>query len=210
MAERPEDLNLPITVVQRIIKESLPDGVIVSKEARQTISRASSVFVLYLTACAVAHANKAKRKTLAVNDIFSAISDMEFDSFNQPLKDALKYRKESGAAQLAANKNKNASSPTKASANKTDADADEEDDDVEEIENEVVAEETDANGVNNSKNDNDDDDELNDNDNESSPSKLETNGKPSSNKKRKISKSDVAKENDQEDDHKNESELSAE
>ena len=29
-------------------------------------------------------------------------------------------------------------------------------------------------------------------------------------KKRKISKSDVAKENDQEDDHKNESELSAE
>lgn len=28
----------------------LPDGVIVSKEARQTISRASSVFVLYLTA----------------------------------------------------------------------------------------------------------------------------------------------------------------
>ncbi|CAF1117226.1 unnamed protein product [Brachionus calyciflorus] len=93
MAERPEDLNLPVTVVQRIIKESLPDGVIVSKEARQTICRASSVFVLYLTSCAVSHANKAKRKTLAVNDIISAISEMEFDSFVQPLNEILQYRK---------------------------------------------------------------------------------------------------------------------
>jgi histone H3/H4 len=62
----------------------------VSKEARQTICRASSVFVLYLTACAVTHSNKAKRKTLAVNDIFSALGDMEFDSFVAPLNEALK------------------------------------------------------------------------------------------------------------------------
>ena len=61
-----------------------------SKEARQTISRASSVFVLYLTACAVTHANKAKRKTLGINDILAAIGDMEFDSFIEPLKEALK------------------------------------------------------------------------------------------------------------------------
>merc|ERR1712127_786450 len=94
MAERPEDLNLPITVVQRLVKEALPDGVIVSKEARHTISRASSVFVLYLTACAVAHANKSKRKTLAVNDIISACGDMEFDSFVPSLNEALKFRKD--------------------------------------------------------------------------------------------------------------------
>jgi len=105
MAERPEDLNLPISVVQRIIKESLPDGVNVSKEARQTISRASSVFVLYLTACAVSHSNKAKRKTLGVNDIFSAINDMEFDSFANPLKTSLENRKESITAQSAIKKN---------------------------------------------------------------------------------------------------------
>lgn len=36
------------------------------------------------------HANKAKRKTLGINDILSAISDMEFDSFIEPLKEALK------------------------------------------------------------------------------------------------------------------------
>jgi len=38
----------------------------------------------------VAHADKAKRKTLAVNDILSACGDMEFDSFIPLLNDALK------------------------------------------------------------------------------------------------------------------------
>jgi DNA polymerase epsilon subunit 3 len=98
MAERPEDLNLPITVVQRIVKEALPDGVVVAKEARQAISRASSVFVLYLTSCAITHSLKSKRKTLAVNDILAALEDMEFDSFIGPLNEALKARKESLSA----------------------------------------------------------------------------------------------------------------
>ena len=36
------------------------------------------------------HANKAKRKTLAINDILAAISDMEFDAFVEPLKESMK------------------------------------------------------------------------------------------------------------------------
>jgi hypothetical protein len=39
---------------------------------------------------AVTHANKAKRKTLAVSDILAAIGDMEFEQFVQPLNEALK------------------------------------------------------------------------------------------------------------------------
>ena len=42
MAERPEDLNLPNSIVARIIKESLPEGVNVSKEARTAIAKAAS------------------------------------------------------------------------------------------------------------------------------------------------------------------------
>lgn len=49
MAERPEDLNLPNAVVTRIIKEALPTGVNVGKDARLAISKAASVFVLYAT-----------------------------------------------------------------------------------------------------------------------------------------------------------------
>lgn len=49
MAERPEDLNLPNAVVARIIKEALPTGINVGKDARIAISKAASVFVLYAT-----------------------------------------------------------------------------------------------------------------------------------------------------------------
>ena len=41
MAERPEDLNLPMSVVTRITKEALPDGCMVSKEARLALSKAA-------------------------------------------------------------------------------------------------------------------------------------------------------------------------
>ncbi|WAR31386.1 DPOE3-like protein [Mya arenaria] len=42
MAERPEDLNLPNAVITRIIKDAIPDGVNVSKEARLAISKAAT------------------------------------------------------------------------------------------------------------------------------------------------------------------------
>ena len=41
MAERPEDLNLPMSVVTRITKEALPDGCMISKEARLALSKAA-------------------------------------------------------------------------------------------------------------------------------------------------------------------------
>uniref|UniRef100_G7PRM1 DNA polymerase epsilon subunit 3 n=1 Tax=Macaca fascicularis TaxID=9541 RepID=G7PRM1_MACFA len=89
MAERPEDLNLPNAVITRIIKEALPDGVNISKEARSAISRAASVFVLYATSCANNFAMKGKRKTLNASDVLSAMEEMEFQRFVTPLKEAL-------------------------------------------------------------------------------------------------------------------------
>ncbi|XP_075902476.1 DNA polymerase epsilon subunit 3 [Nelusetta ayraudi] len=89
MAERPEDLNLPNAVITRIIKEALPDGVNVSKEARRAISQAASVFVLYATSCANNFAMKAKRKTLNAGDVLAAMEEMEFEQFLEPLKEAL-------------------------------------------------------------------------------------------------------------------------
>lgn len=95
MAERPEDLNLPNAVITRIIKEALPDGVNISKEARSAISRAASVFVLYATSCANNFAMKGKRKTLNASDVLSAMEEMEFQRFITPLKEALEaYRRE--------------------------------------------------------------------------------------------------------------------
>ncbi|CAL9702143.1 unnamed protein product [Knipowitschia caucasica] len=93
MAERPEDLNLPNAVITRIIKEALPDGVNVSKEARRAISQAASVFVLYATSCANNFAMKAKRKTLNAGDVMSAMEEMEFERFMEPLREALEVYK---------------------------------------------------------------------------------------------------------------------
>ncbi|KAJ6652053.1 hypothetical protein lerEdw1_015256 [Lerista edwardsae] len=102
MAERPEDLNLPNAVVTRIIKEALPDGVNISKEARSAISRAASVFVLYATSCANNFAMKGKRKTLNAGDVLSAMEEMEFQRFLGPLKESLEaYRREQKGKKVA-------------------------------------------------------------------------------------------------------------
>lgn len=92
MAEKLEDLNLPISVITRLIKDALPDGTIVSKEARTAIARAASVFVLYLTSSSNNVAFKSKRKTISGDDVFQAVIDTEFEMFEEPLKEAFEGR----------------------------------------------------------------------------------------------------------------------
>ncbi|XP_052093598.1 DNA polymerase epsilon subunit 3-like [Mytilus californianus] len=107
MAERPEDLNLPNAVVTRIIKDAIPEGVNISKEARLAISKAASVFVLYATSCANNLALKGKRKTISATDVISSMEDMEFDQFVEPLKQVLEeYRKEQKTKKDAASERK--------------------------------------------------------------------------------------------------------
>ncbi|XP_062515744.1 DNA polymerase epsilon subunit 3-like [Corticium candelabrum] len=89
MADKADDLNLPAAVVARLIKEALPEGVNISKEARTAVSKAASVFVLYTTACANTHAVKHKRKTLTGPDVLSAMDDMEFGQFIPILQEAV-------------------------------------------------------------------------------------------------------------------------
>lgn len=88
MAEKLEDLNLPAAVVTRIIKEALPEGCNVAKEAKLALSRAASVFVLYLTS----HANKISigngKKIITNEDVMEAIQDTEFGRFEKQLNEA--------------------------------------------------------------------------------------------------------------------------
>ncbi|XP_043474929.1 DNA polymerase epsilon subunit 3-like [Leptopilina heterotoma] len=89
MAEKLEDLNLPNAVVTRIIKEALPDGISVGKDARLAVAKASSIFILYLTSTANSIAKKHNRKTISGSDVIQAIEDIEFDQFKSPLNEAL-------------------------------------------------------------------------------------------------------------------------
>lgn len=94
MVERIEDLNLPNAVIARIIKDGLPEGANVSKEARAAIARAASVFVIFLTSTATSLARKQNHKTVTDANILEALKQLEFESFIEPLKADLEaYRK---------------------------------------------------------------------------------------------------------------------
>jgi len=95
MAERPEDLNLPTSIVTKIIKDCLPNTCKVSKEANAAIAKAASVFVLYATSSANTAAQKSNRKTITGGDVISAMSDMEFEKFVRPLENSLAIWKKS-------------------------------------------------------------------------------------------------------------------
>ena len=93
MAERLEDLNLPNAVVTRIIKEALPEGIAVGKEARLAVAKASSIFILYLTSAANTVAKNNNRKTISAADVTQAMENIDFEHFIKPLQEALEIFK---------------------------------------------------------------------------------------------------------------------
>ncbi|XP_036383671.1 DNA polymerase epsilon subunit 3-like [Megalops cyprinoides] len=141
MAERPEDLNLPNAVITRIIKEALPEGVNVSKEARRAISQAASVFVLYATSCANNFAMKAKRKTLNAGDVLAAMEEMEFERFLQPLREALEAYKKGQKGKKEASEQKRKDKEKKTDAEENEEEEEERMEEEQEGENEAEEEE---------------------------------------------------------------------
>lgn len=88
MAECLDDLNLPTTIIARLIKDALPQGVSVTAEAKAAIARAASVFVLYLTNMSNSKARQENRKRIIPKDIFDTLTDADFDEFLLPLQEA--------------------------------------------------------------------------------------------------------------------------
>ncbi|XP_034473110.1 DNA polymerase epsilon subunit 3 [Drosophila innubila] len=94
MVERIEDLNLPNAVIARLIKEAIPDGSNVSKEARAAIAKAASVFAIFVTSSSTALAHKQNHKTITAKDILQTLNELDFESFVPSLTQDLEvYRK---------------------------------------------------------------------------------------------------------------------
>lgn len=89
MAERLEDLNLPVTAITRIAKEVLPSNIIVSKEAKTAMARAASVFILYVSNQATTIATSKNKKTISAQDVLEALSQVDFDCLMEPLQQLL-------------------------------------------------------------------------------------------------------------------------
>ncbi|KAK7582356.1 hypothetical protein V9T40_013801 [Parthenolecanium corni] len=93
MAECLDDLNLPNTIIARLIKDALPQGVSVTAEAKSAIARAASVFVLYLTNMSNTKAKQDNRKRIIPKDIFKTLTEAEFAEFVAPLQESFeKYK----------------------------------------------------------------------------------------------------------------------
>ncbi|XP_017780180.1 PREDICTED: DNA polymerase epsilon subunit 3 [Nicrophorus vespilloides] len=94
MAEKLEDLNLPQASVLKIIKGSVPDNVNIGKDVKSALSKAASMFILYITTHSSQIAQEANRKTLTAQDVLDALKEAEFDNFIEPLSNSLKRLKE--------------------------------------------------------------------------------------------------------------------
>ncbi|KAJ3275745.1 hypothetical protein HDV01_007212 [Terramyces sp. JEL0728] len=89
MSDPIENYELPKSTIQKICKGVLPEGTNVQKEAREAITKASTVFINYLTAVANEQAVKQDRKTINSSDIFKALEMLELDgSILDPVKEA--------------------------------------------------------------------------------------------------------------------------
>lgn len=113
MSEKIADLQLPMTCITRLIKEALPDNAQVKQEAKVAISKAASVFVLYLTSgklknfcyvyklinlsyySAVTDITSQKgQKTMSADHVLKALKEVEFDHMLPELESSLEnYRK---------------------------------------------------------------------------------------------------------------------
>lgn len=89
MAERLEDLNLPVTAITRIAKEVLPANIIVSKEAKTALARAASVFILYVSNQATTIAASRNKKTISAQDVLEALAQVDFECMIEPLQQLL-------------------------------------------------------------------------------------------------------------------------
>lgn len=76
MVERVSDFKMPEKVVTRLLKDALPDNVLVSKDAKNAACRSASIFILQLSIAAAEKAQMSKRRALDNQDIISAVTDL--------------------------------------------------------------------------------------------------------------------------------------
>ncbi|KAK0398046.1 hypothetical protein QR680_002400 [Steinernema hermaphroditum] len=84
---------LPIANISRIMKRNLPSNGKLSKEAKECIQESVSEFISFLASEASDNCADEKRKTITAEDLLTALRNLGFDNYHEPLKEYLrKYR----------------------------------------------------------------------------------------------------------------------
>ena len=98
--EKPDsDLDLPRALVKRIIKTKLAALAAsgagdkkefqVNKDALTALSESTKVFISYIASTANDICREKKRQTLSADDVFAALTELEFGEFVEPLQKQL-------------------------------------------------------------------------------------------------------------------------
>ena len=112
---RDAEFEPPAAQIVRIVKDVLPKGVQLTKDARAAFQKAAGIFIHYLTTASNDICNENKRSTIYPNDVLVALKDLEFHDFIAPVERVLeklkneheinKKRKKDAAAALEADGN---------------------------------------------------------------------------------------------------------
>mmetsp|Transcript_19087 Transcript_19087/g.29428 ORF Transcript_19087/g.29428 Transcript_19087/m.29428 type:complete len:282 (+) Transcript_19087:47-892(+) len=75
------DFEPPAACIRRLLKQTLPKSTNISKDSLSALSRASGIFILYLTACANDVAREGRRTTIVAKDVIGALKELDFEEF---------------------------------------------------------------------------------------------------------------------------------
>ncbi|TIA91762.1 hypothetical protein E3P99_00885 [Wallemia hederae] len=81
-----QDRFLPIANVARIMKNSLPDNVKISKDSKESVQECVSEFISFITSEAQERSLLEKRKTINGEDLIHSMSALGFENYSQLLK----------------------------------------------------------------------------------------------------------------------------
>ena len=85
----------PAASVARIVKNSLPSDIQLSKDAKAAFGRAAGIFVFYLTHCANEFKADSKRSTIQAVDVITALRELDFGDMEGPMEEFMQlYKKE--------------------------------------------------------------------------------------------------------------------
>ncbi|TGO33579.1 hypothetical protein BHYA_0238g00040 [Botrytis hyacinthi] len=81
-----EDLSLPKSIVTRLAKSVLPPNTQIQGNAMLAMGKSATIFVNYLATHANENAHSRSVKTIAPQDVFKALDDIEFPDFKPRLE----------------------------------------------------------------------------------------------------------------------------
>ncbi len=73
MSDKTLEFEPPVACVNRILKNVLPDNILLTKEARAAFVRAAGIFIFYLTHASNEFTRDNKRQTIFPQDVINAL-----------------------------------------------------------------------------------------------------------------------------------------